>query len=147
VANKDKPVSLSLRQDTSFSREELDVLRYGSTINGRSYLPYLPEIDEKEKFVFQIPFTYDSFNNYIYILIHIFVCILSDKEGKLDLSKAQKDKFVGWARPDEIFDDPKLITFVSSFSVKQVFYVLSEFRIFLFLKIRHAYLTVHSFRH
>jgi hypothetical protein len=71
VANKDKTVSLSLIQNTSFSREELDVLRYGSTINGRSYLPYLPEIDEKEKFVFQIPFTYNSFNNYVYLNTHI----------------------------------------------------------------------------
>jgi hypothetical protein len=43
-------------KNSIFSKEELDVLRFGSTINGRNYLPYLPEIDGKEKFFFQIPF-------------------------------------------------------------------------------------------
>ena len=67
MENKDKTVNTSAIQNKnlSFTREELEVLRYGSTINARSYLPYLPEIDEKEKFVFQIHFTYNLKANII----------------------------------------------------------------------------------
>ncbi len=90
------------RQSSSgtFSREEKDVLRNGSYINGRDYLPFFVEIDSKEKFFnFNIPFT--------------------DKAGKLPLSPSQVERFSRWVRPDEIYDDPKLMMLVSSFSVKQ----------------------------
>ncbi len=90
------------RQSSSgtFSKEEIAVLRNGSYINGRDYLPFFVEIDSKEKFFnFQIPFT--------------------DKSGKLPLSPSQLERFARWVRPDEIFDNPKLMMLVSSFSVKQ----------------------------
>lgn len=90
------------RQSSSgtFSKEEIAVLRNGSYINGRDYLPFFVEIDSKEKFFnFHIPFT--------------------DKSGKLPLSPSQLERFARWVRPDEIYDDPKLMMLVSSFSVKQ----------------------------
>lgn len=42
----------------SFSQDELNVLRNGSNINGRNYVPFFPHIDAKERFSFPIPFTY-----------------------------------------------------------------------------------------
>ena len=65
----------------SFSKEEIDVLRHGSRINGRDYVPFFNEIDTKnEKFHnFPIPFT--------------------DKDGKLPLSKSQRERFSEWVRP------------------------------------------------
>lgn len=41
----------------SFTQDELNVLRNGSNINGRSYVPFFPHIDAKERFSFSIPFT------------------------------------------------------------------------------------------
>ena len=38
------------------TKDEIDVLRYGSFINGRNFVPFFTEIDSKEKFFFQIPF-------------------------------------------------------------------------------------------
>ncbi len=65
----------------SFSKEEIDVLRHGSRINGRDYVPFFSEIDTKnEKFHnFPIPFT--------------------DKDGKLQLSKSQRERYHEWVRP------------------------------------------------
>ena len=67
----------------SFSKEEISVLRHGSNINGRDYVPFFNEIDTKnEKFHnFPIPFT--------------------DKDGKLHLSKSQRERFSQWVRPGE----------------------------------------------
>jgi hypothetical protein len=42
---------------TGFTPEEIDVLRFSSTINGRSYKPFLKELDSNEKFFFPIQFT------------------------------------------------------------------------------------------
>lgn len=41
----------------SFTKDELAVLRHGSNINERNYVPFFPEIDVKERFFFSIPFT------------------------------------------------------------------------------------------
>ncbi|CAF0761328.1 unnamed protein product [Brachionus calyciflorus] len=84
---------------SSFTKDEIDVLRHGSFINGRDYVPFFPEIDSKEKFFLQIPF--------------------NDKDGKLALSPSQKSNFSKWARPDEIFENPTLMMSISCFSVKQ----------------------------
>jgi hypothetical protein len=42
---------------STFTPEEINVLRHTSIINGRSYKPFLPEFDLKEKFFFPIQFT------------------------------------------------------------------------------------------
>jgi calpain-7 len=86
-------------QNGTFSKEEIDVLRHVSNINGQNYVPFFTELDSKERFSFSLPFT--------------------DKSGHLALSKSQKDRFSAWVRPDEIYEDPKLMMLVSSFSVKQ----------------------------
>lgn len=88
-----------LKRHQSFTQEELIVLRRGSFINEREYVPFLQHVDSKEKFYLPIPF--------------------SDNDGLLKLSNSQKEKFSSWARPDEIFEDPKLIMIISSFSIKQ----------------------------
>ena len=89
--------------ESSFSKEEISVLRHGSTINGRDYVPFFSEIDTKnEKFHnFQIPFT--------------------DKDGKLALSKSQRDRFSEWVRPGDLYETPSMLATgsLSSFSVKQ----------------------------
>jgi calpain-7 len=82
-----------------FGKEEIAVLRRGSFINNREYVPFFPEIDSKEKFFFPIPFTH--------------------KEGKLALAASQRERFTAWVRPDEIFEKPTLMMLISSFSVKQ----------------------------
>ena len=86
-------------ESRSFTESEIAVLRHGSSINSRNYVPFFPEIDKKEKFSFPIPFC--------------------DKEGKLALSQSQVTKFSHWSRPDEVFDNPTMMMFVSSMSVKQ----------------------------
>ncbi len=91
--------NLSRNSTKAFTKHEIDVLRRGSFINNRYYVPFFPEIDTKEKFFLPLPFT--------------------DKDGKLALSKSQQERFSKWARPDEIFDNPTLMMLVSSFSVKQ----------------------------
>lgn len=82
-----------------FTKDEIDVLRRGSFINQRNYVPFFHEVDGKERFYFPLPFT--------------------DKEGKLALSQSQRERFIKWARPDEIFENPTLMMLISSFSVKQ----------------------------
>ena len=91
--------NLNRNTTDAFTKHEIDVLRRGSFINSRSYVPFFPEIDTKEKFFLPLPFT--------------------DKDGKLALSRSQQERFVRWARPDEIYENPTLMMLVSSFSVKQ----------------------------
>ena len=85
----------------AFTKAEISVLRNGSSINSRDYVPFFSEIDTvKEKFHgFPIPFT--------------------DKDGKLALSGSQRERFSQWIRPHELYENPTLIMTVSSFSVKQ----------------------------
>lgn len=82
-----------------FTSDEIAVLRRGSSINSRNYVPFFSHLDSKEKFFFTIPF--------------------SDKDGKLALSQSQRQRFSHWARPDECFESPTLMMLVSSMSVKQ----------------------------
>lgn len=83
----------------SFSAHEISVLRHGSFINKREYVPFFPAIDAKEKFFFSLAF--------------------SDKNGRLALSPSQSERFVRWSRPDEMFERPCLMMQISCFSVKQ----------------------------
>uniref|UniRef100_A0A158P9L3 Calpain catalytic domain-containing protein n=1 Tax=Angiostrongylus cantonensis TaxID=6313 RepID=A0A158P9L3_ANGCA len=75
-----------------------DVLAITSNINGRKYVPFL-SVDLKENFNYSIPF--------------------SDKDGKLSLTKKQKNLLKAWLRPHEIFGEPKLIDNIDSGTIKQ----------------------------
>ena len=80
------------------SSHELDVLRRGSKINGRDYVPFF-NIDLRERFAYQTPF--------------------NDPHGPLKLAPKQQTHFSRWARPDEIMSEPKMIMALSYFSIKQ----------------------------
>ncbi|CAG5117369.1 unnamed protein product [Candidula unifasciata] len=83
---------------SSYSKDEIAVLRSTSKINGREYVPFLA-VDKKEKFAFLEPF--------------------NDKDGKLTLSPKQKQQFGKWVRPEDFCDEPKIIYAISSFSIRQ----------------------------
>ncbi|CAG8447821.1 5670_t:CDS:10 [Dentiscutata erythropus] len=80
------------------TKEETDILKHTSNINGRNYLPWL-ETDLKEEFKFDKPFL--------------------DPDGTLPLSDIQRKNFGGWVRPSDIMDNPKMIVMISSSAVKQ----------------------------
>ncbi|CAN7996123.1 unnamed protein product, partial [Ixodes pacificus] len=71
-----------------YTREEIEVLRKTSLINGREYVPFLAT-DRQDRFAFKLPFC--------------------DPEGKLSLSPKQRDSFSHWVRPEDICYDPKVI--------------------------------------
>ncbi|KAI0214801.1 Calpain-7 [Lamellibrachia satsuma] len=81
-----------------YTREEIQVLRTTSMINGREYVPFML-VDMRERFAYPVPF--------------------SDKNGKLTLSAKQRSNFGRWMRPDELTSSPQMIIIVSSFSIKQ----------------------------
>ncbi|XP_014671415.1 PREDICTED: calpain-7-like [Priapulus caudatus] len=84
---------------SSYTKEEIAVLRRTSLINGREYVPFMM-VDLKERFAFPLPF--------------------SDKDGKLALSPKQVSRFARWVRPEDfIRDEPKMIQKVDCFSIKQ----------------------------
>ncbi|XP_042232051.1 calpain-7-like isoform X2 [Homarus americanus] len=95
VANKS---GLQLSGKSEYTKEEIDVLRRTSNVNGQDYVPFLA-IDLKEKFAFSIPF--------------------NDKDGVLPLAPKQKKNFARWARPEDISSDPKMIEVVDYYSIKQ----------------------------
>lgn len=81
-----------------YSKEEIEVLRKTSFINGREYVPFM-SVDMKEKFAYPVPF--------------------SDKCGKLALSPKQRADLQGWVRPEQFCDNPQIIYTVSCYSIKQ----------------------------
>ncbi|KAH3719763.1 calpain-7-like [Dreissena polymorpha] len=81
-----------------YTKEEIDVLRETSNINGRTYVPFMVT-DVREKFAFPVPF--------------------SDKDGKLALSAKQKQQIGKWVRPEDFCDNPQMIYAVSAFSIRQ----------------------------
>ena len=83
---------------TKLTAQELDVLRRGSRINGRDYVPFF-DVDLRERFAFQTPFV--------------------DPHGPLKLAPKQQSHFARWARPDEIMSEPKMIMALSYFAIKQ----------------------------
>lgn len=92
------------KHNQGYTAEEKQVLLSTSKINGINYVPFM-DIDLKERygkitsrnslnffrtsFQYNIPFT--------------------DKDGMLALAPKQKERFSGWARPEELFPDPKMI--------------------------------------
>lgn len=86
-------------QDT-YTEEEKRVLLQTSHINRKEYVPFM-RVDLEERFQYSLPFT--------------------DRDGHLALSPKQRRDFVRWARPDEIFPEPKMVIgqHVDCFSIKQ----------------------------
>uniref|UniRef100_UPI00358EEBE0 calpain-7-like isoform X2 n=1 Tax=Myxine glutinosa TaxID=7769 RepID=UPI00358EEBE0 len=99
-----------------YSREEIQVLRRTSLINGLEYMPFIMA-DLKERFIFPVPF--------------------GDSHGKLALAPKQKERFSCWLRPSDMFDDPTMIYAISSFSIKQT--VVSDCSFVASLAISAAY--------
>ncbi|XP_048735989.2 calpain-7-like isoform X2 [Ostrea edulis] len=83
---------------SGYTKEEIEVLRKTSFINGREYVPFM-SVDMKEKFAFPVPF--------------------SDKCGKLALSPKQRSSLRDWVRPEQFCDSPQIIYAVSCYSIKQ----------------------------
>lgn len=81
-----------------YTREEIEVLRKTSLINGREYVPFLAT-DRQDRFAFKLPFC--------------------DPEGKLSLAPKQRESFSHWVRPEDLCYDPKVIELVDCFSIRQ----------------------------
>ena len=56
ISFKDESNNSSV-QSRPFTKDEIAVLRRGSSINSRSFVPFFPHIDSKEKFFLPIPFS------------------------------------------------------------------------------------------
>lgn len=96
--------------------KELEVLKHTSYINSKLFPPWL-DSDLKERFAY--PDYY------------------SDKDGRLTLSKKQKERFSKWLRPTELCDNPEMIYAISSFSIKQT--IVSDCSFLASLAISAAY--------
>ena len=81
-----------------YSDEEKKVLLTTSIINGREYVPFM-SVDLQERFAYPLPFT--------------------DGGGRLHLSPKQRKNFKEWARPSDLYENPKMIEVVSCYSIKQ----------------------------
>ncbi|CAL8094585.1 unnamed protein product [Orchesella dallaii] len=81
-----------------YTEEEKKVLLSTSRVNGVDYLPFM-QVDLQEKFAFPLPF--------------------SDQDGLLTLSPKQKKNFARWARPSEIWSNPRMFERIDCFSIKQ----------------------------
>ncbi|KAJ3089163.1 calpain 7 [Quaeritorhiza haematococci] len=82
----------------ALTQREIEVLRKTSSINGKTFLPWL-EIDLKERFT--------------------YVDRFSDPDGPIMLSRIQKARFGGWKRPSQIMSAPRMIAVISSASIVQ----------------------------
>ncbi|XP_063972972.1 calpain-7-like [Diachasmimorpha longicaudata] len=84
----------------SYTEEEKRTLLTTSHINDNEFVPFMT-VDLSERFTSPTLF--------------------SDKDGVLELAPKQKIDFAGWARPSQLFDNPKLVlgTHVDYYSIKQ----------------------------
>lgn len=73
---------------------------HSSHINDHEFVPFM-NVDLSERFQYSIPF--------------------SDKDGLLELAPKQKPDFARWARPEELFPEPKIVigSAVDYYSIKQ----------------------------
>jgi calpain-7 len=91
---------LKVTGQETYTEEEKRVLLQTSHINQKEYVPFM-NVDLGERFQYSLQFT--------------------DRDGHLALSPKQQRDFVRWARPDEIFSEPKMVIgqHVDCFSIKQ----------------------------
>ena len=78
------------------SAEEIEVLKYTSCVNDKTFLPWIDETDLKEQFSYEARYV--------------------DPEGSLRLSEKQLEKFGGWKRPIEMMRHPQLIYLISRYT-------------------------------
>ncbi|XP_055352711.1 calpain-7-like [Paramacrobiotus metropolitanus] len=90
--------TLTVSGSESYSKEEIEVLRKTSRINGRDYVPFMA-VDERERFAFP----------------DLFV----DRDGKLALAPKQLSAFKGWARPSELCSAPRMYDSIDPFTIRQ----------------------------
>lgn len=84
---------------STYTKEEIAVLRTTSIINGREYVPFL-SVDLRERFSYPMPF--------------------ADRDGLLVLSPKQKLSFTGWRRLEELSPEPSVVSdSVDCFAIKQ----------------------------
>ncbi|KAH6939308.1 hypothetical protein HPB50_016934 [Hyalomma asiaticum] len=95
---RDAGNKLLISGSDGYTRDEIEVLRKTSVINGREYVPFL-ETDKRDRFAFKLPFC--------------------DPDGKLSLSPKQRASFSHWARLEDLSHDPKIIELVDCFSIRQ----------------------------
>ena len=99
VSSGQTPQQHVISGQSSYTKEEIQVLRHTSIINGREYVPFL-SVDLRERFSYPMPF--------------------SDKDGLLVLAPKQKQNFQRWCRLDELSPNPTVIQdSVDCFSIKQ----------------------------
>mmetsp|Transcript_17511 Transcript_17511/g.38275 ORF Transcript_17511/g.38275 Transcript_17511/m.38275 type:complete len:823 (-) Transcript_17511:4358-6826(-) len=85
-----------------YTKDELEVLRESSTINGKLFVPFIPDDVKRELYEFDKPFT--------------------DPDGKLQLSEKQRSLFGSWVRASKLLGrNPQMIVSVSPQSILQEF--------------------------
>ncbi len=92
------------RSATDLTATEIEVLKVSSTINGRTFVPWMDGEELRERFTYSTdkPFT--------------------DPEGLLPLSAKQAARLGGWKRPREFItggQTPRMITKISPYSIEQ----------------------------
>lgn len=86
----------------SYSKEEIQVLKQSSNINGIDYVPFIPQLDLRERFS--------------------TLTLFEDPKGLLTLSSKQKSMLVGFRRLSEIAENPVIFNnfnHIDCFSIKQ----------------------------
>ena len=62
---------------------------------------------------------------FVCVCVCVCACMSTDPDGLPKLSEKQRRHLDHWVRPDDICEDPKMVYLVSSFTVKQVMYIIS----------------------
>ena len=86
----------------SYTKEEIEVLKTSSNINGIDYVPFIAQLDSKERFS--------------------TLSLFEDPNGLLKLSLKQKSNFIGYRRLSEIAENPVIFTnykHIDCFAIKQ----------------------------
>lgn len=86
--------------DGGYSENEKRILAYTSKVNNEVYVPWVDEADLREDFVAE--------------------GLFHDPSGKLKLAAKQKEYFIGWKRPAELFPErARMCKSISSASIRQ----------------------------
>nr|XP_027199155.1 calpain-7-like [Dermatophagoides pteronyssinus] len=86
----------------SYTKDEIEVLKTSSNINGIDYVPFIAQLDSKERFS--------------------TLSLFEDPNGLLKLSLKQKSNFIGYRRLSEIAENPVIFTnskHIDCFAIKQ----------------------------
>ena len=85
---------------SKLTNPEIEILKRSSRINGKIFQPWIGSYDEKnERYTFPEPFL--------------------DPNGRLKLSKSQKEHFHAWRRPSQFCSKPVMISKISPYCIQQ----------------------------